>query len=530
MKHFSYIFRLSGLLFITIVLLFSSTWRCTKKPVVQDKPFVRLLENEAVQSKIFNRSINYAVLLPENYNNSKDSFPVVYLLHGWGDDQKAWYSSGMIKAYSDSYASEIVPMIYVMPQAFETYYINKYDGSLPYNDFFTTELVTEIDSKYRTKKDKNQRAVMGYSMGGFGAIILPLMNPTVFGISVPLSISMRTDAQYISESQSGWNNQWGQYFGGYGLSGTARLTDYYKAHHPLYIFNQTDLTKYSGIRFFIDCGDDEESLDIPNGALHNLMLTKNISHEFRVRNGAHDWDYWHGALHEALVFISNGFSGISYPQNPSPVNTGTLIAPQEYMLSTISDIQVGVFKPASYNPSNIYPVIFFIHDFEGYTRSDNAIKIISLLNNNMVNGSIPNSIIVEIPQSNLLTSSVLTSIINQINTDYKIVGNKSGRVLMGNGLGGAYVCSLISDFTTVFNGCFIYDAKLTSNAVYSTYYYVDLPDKSINYTGNYNLYLALKSSGYNREFRIRQGTSSLQSNLNGINESMSYLSKKLRNQ
>lgn len=541
MNKFRYIFGLSSFMLLAVTFLSSGIVGCqggikeivpidtTHLPVDPIKPFVRLLEKESVDSKILGTTVSYAVLLPEHYDASKDSYPVVYLLHGYGDNQTGWYNQwGQIQTYVDLYSTEIVPAIYVMPMGYETYYVNKFDGTIPYMDFFTNELVPAIDSKYRTKKDKTQRAVMGYSMGAFGAIILPMLNPTIFGTSVPLSISMRTEAQYMAESQSGWNSQWGKCFGGIGLTGTARLTDYYKTHNPLSLFGQADVSKYADLRYFIDCGDDEESLDISNGALHNLMASKNIRHEYRVRNGAHDWVYWHGALHEALLFISSGFSGQGYPQEPTPVNIGTPVAAQEYLKATISGTEVGLFKPASYSTANSYPVIYFVHDFTGADRTANAMKYITLLNNAMVAGKIPNSIVIEIPYSAQLNSTLMNAIMDKINADYKIVGNKGGKVLMGNNLGGATVCSLMADFITIFNGCFLFDAKLTSDAVYQTFYYVDMPDKSANYTGNYNLYLALKSSGKNREYRIRQGTSSLQSNLNGLDGSMGYLNARLK--
>jgi S-formylglutathione hydrolase FrmB len=189
-----------------VILLFGF-FGC-KEETENIKPFVRLIEDQSINSKIFNREIKYAVLLPKEYEDSKDSFPVVYLLHGYGDDQTAWYKGGMIQYYSDLHESANGPMIFVMPQAFNSYYVNRWNGSLPYMDYFTNELVPAIDSIYRTKKDKTQRAVMGYSMGGYGALILPFKNPDLFSISVPLSMSFRTDEQYMVEPQNVFDSQW----------------------------------------------------------------------------------------------------------------------------------------------------------------------------------------------------------------------------------------------------------------------------------------------------------------------------------
>ncbi len=531
MKLNWYKFGFYALLF-SVVVSFLGFWGCTKE---QQAPFVRLVVDKAVKSKIFNRDIKYAVLLPENYDKTTDNYPVVYLLHGFGDDQTAWYKDGLIQYYSDLGASENVPMIFVMPQGFNSYYVNRANGSLPYMDYFVTELVPEIDSIYRTKKDKSQRAVMGYSMGGYGALILPAKNPNVFSISVPLSMSFRTDEQYLAETQDVFNNQWGLIFGGYGASGSSRLTDYFIDYSPFHFFNQTELSKYSGLKILMDCGDDEESLHITNGTLHNLMRDHEIPHEYRVRNGGHSWDYWHKSLPEALKFISDGFQGITYPENPEPVAIGNLISSDQYKIENLngSNIQLGIFEPSDYNSNTYtYPVIFFIHDYTGTSRLENATKFISFLNNSMQSGYIPKSIIIEIPvESTEITTNTMSSIITQISSNYRIVAEKKGRVLMGNENGGKIACSLISDFQSIFNGCFLFNAKLPEDiqAVSSFYYYVDVTDKFDSYKGSFNLFLNLRNQGNDNEYRVRQGTPSTQSTINGLNESLIYLSKKLRN-
>ncbi|CAN0460903.1 unnamed protein product, partial [Phaeothamnion confervicola] len=236
-------------------------------------------------SEILNYDLEYAVLLPEGYNESEDSYPVVYLLHGYGDDETAWYTNGSLQFYVDKQIAETGPMIYVMPQAFNSYYIDRYSGNFPYMEMFVDELVPEIDSRFRTKKDKSQRAVMGYSMGGYGALILPTMHPEVFSIGIPLSMSFRTDEQYLIESQSSFDNQWAPNFGpSKGTSGLARLSNYFKARSPFHFFNQENTEVYNSLKLLIDCGDDEESLIFTSNELHSLMRDNEIPHEYRVRS------------------------------------------------------------------------------------------------------------------------------------------------------------------------------------------------------------------------------------------------------
>src|SRR5665647_3966172 len=79
---------------IPLLLGFSGCERETPVPPTNTKPFVRLLKNRTIQSQLLNEQIKYAVLLPVDYDSSNASYPVVYLLHGMGDDETAWYEGG----------------------------------------------------------------------------------------------------------------------------------------------------------------------------------------------------------------------------------------------------------------------------------------------------------------------------------------------------------------------------------------------------------------------------------------------------
>lgn len=116
-------------------------------------------------------------------------------------------------------------------------------------DMFINELVPLIDKRFRTTASKTERAVAGFSMGGFGALSIASQHPETFSVSIGLSPSLNTDEQYISLSQDGWNLQWGNNFGGSGQTGTGRLTSYYKSQCPLHFsrINQVPHFKQYGI-------------------------------------------------------------------------------------------------------------------------------------------------------------------------------------------------------------------------------------------------------------------------------------------
>jgi enterochelin esterase-like enzyme len=136
-----------------------------------------------------NASIKYSVYLPDNYlSDTTTRYGVVYLLHGLGDDNNSWNGvylrvSSLISDMEN--AGEISKMIYVMPQGFRTYYVNRHTGTYNYMDMFVQELVPHIDKTLRTVADRDHRAVVGYSMGGYGAMILPSKHPELFSFPSP---------------------------------------------------------------------------------------------------------------------------------------------------------------------------------------------------------------------------------------------------------------------------------------------------------------------------------------------------------
>lgn len=517
-------------LMVIITGLLAGCGEDNPKPV--EVPFMRLWEDQKLQSQILNRSVDYAVLLPEGYDQSDETYPVVYLLHGYGDDETAWYTYGGLQYYTDKYVAETGPMIFVMPQGFQTYYIDKYNGNFPYMEMFVEELVPEIDSRFRTKADKTQRAVMGYSMGGYGALILPAMNPEVFSVGIPLSMSFRTDDQYIAESQSSFDNQWAPNFGpGLGVSGTARLSDYFKERSPFYFFNEGDLTVYSNLKFLIDCGDDEDALIFTSNNLHSLMRENEVAHEYRVRSGGHSFDYWKKSYPEALKFISDAFKGIPYPAEPTPATIGTLITDSDIAETEVGGIDVNILKPVDYESSGLdYPVLYFIHDAEG-NHHDNLINTFSLLRNGMTASKIAKSILVEVEAEAIgVDADLLREVVTYMDDNFRTKAIRDNRVIMANGEGATSTLGF-ADETDLFSDCFIFNATLADVAPEvspTVFYYVDGTDKSDSYRGYENLYSKIRNDGTDGyEYRVRQGTESYQAFLNGLYESFSSLKESL---
>lgn len=498
-----------------------------------DVPFQRLMTDLRVESNLLHRSINYSVLLPEGYDESEESYPVVYLLHGYGDNETAWHTGGGLQFYVDLNSAETVPMIYVMPQGFNTYYINKYNGNYPYMDMFATELVPAIDARFRTKKDKTQRAVMGYSMGGYGALILPVMHPEIFTISVPLSMSFRTDEQYLEESQSSFDTQWAPNFGpGLGVSGASRLSGYFKGRSPFYFFDTDNISRFSDLKILVDCGDDEESLSETNDAMHVVMRDHNIPHEYRVRSGGHSWDYWKKSYAEALRFISHAVSGTPHPADPVPYSIGTLIGATDFESMDVGGLSVNVLKPADYATATVdYPVVYFLHDVEEANHQENTIKVFSLFRNAIAQSKLPKSILVEIPvRGETIDEEVMEEIVTGIDGAYRTKAERGRRVIMGNAQAGQLALSVTHEDPGLFESCFLLSAELGDSNIQPAeemFYYLDITDKGTSYKAYHTLYMNIRDNDLEYEYRVRQGSVSYQGFLNGLGESLGSLKESL---
>ena len=129
------------------------------------------MDDLSMTSKILNMERKYAIYLPPDYATSKRSYPVLYLLHGAGDDQTGWVQFGEVLHITDQAISEgtATPMIIVMPDADtgQRGYFNDPKGNWRYEDFFFEEFMPFIEKTYRIKGQKRYRAVAGLSMGGY---------------------------------------------------------------------------------------------------------------------------------------------------------------------------------------------------------------------------------------------------------------------------------------------------------------------------------------------------------------------------
>ena len=515
--------RTTFLFFFCIILIYSS----------YAASGLRIMESVVMPSRILKQDVHFSICLPENYYDVQQSFPVVYLLHGLGDNESSWLEYGQISQYADKAVKDgdASPMIFVMPEGFRTYYVNDYKGSFLYQDMFVNELVPLIDSLFRTIADRQHRAVMGYSMGGFGAMILHLKHPEIFGTAVPLSISIRTDEQYSTEDASGWDEQWGRLFGEPGLKGADRITDYYKQNSPFHILAGMSESEIKKLNIYIDNGDKEQTLCRSNEELHILMRNLNIPHEFRVRDGGHSFQYWCSALPNALRFISDGFNGKLY-RGDKMVSAKISQLPDKQMLKlTINNEPAFAFVPAEYEKTNrFYPVIYVAGNFSDSHRK----TIAAAVNNEIENNYVSPMLIVFLPVNTILQ---LKASLPELEEKLRIRKGYRFRALAGYQDEAADVCTVVIN-QEQFSTCILADAYLLKDSFSSeaadmkkktlerTSFFIAAPDKGKYYEGNGNAHMLLRDEELQHEYRVKEGNGGFGWFMAALPEIIKYTAKR----
>lgn len=262
----------------------------------------RVFDSKVLPSKILKMERKYAVYLPPDYYTSERTYPVLYLLHGSGDDQTGWVTFGEVLNIADKeiVSGKATPMIIVMPDGNtgQRGYFNDMKGEWRYEDFFFEELIPHIEKTYRTKTEKRYRAISGLSMGGGGTFMYALHHPELFSSACPLSAA--TGPLTLAEAKSYYERR------GIKIENEAETENYFKRHSVLQLLETVPADQIKSVRWYIDCGDDDFLYE-GNSLVHIAMKKKEIPHEFRIRDGAHNWTYWRGSLPTVLHFVSEAF-------------------------------------------------------------------------------------------------------------------------------------------------------------------------------------------------------------------------------
>lgn len=253
--------------------------------------FAATVDTVLTHSNAMKKDIKAAVVKPDNYSKDK-KYPVLYLLHGAGGKFSDWVNNtpdkGTVKRLSD-----IHNIIVVCPDGGVTswYFDSPKDPTFRYETYVATELVSYIDNHYSTIKDRTGRAITGLSMGGHGGLFLGFRHQDVYGACG--SMSGGVDIRPFPEN---WDlaKRLGKY------------SEYPERWENNTVINLTHLLTPNKLAIIIDCGTGDFFYKV-NVALHDKLVDRNIPHDFIIRPGVHNMEYWGNAVVYQTLYFSRYF-------------------------------------------------------------------------------------------------------------------------------------------------------------------------------------------------------------------------------
>jgi S-formylglutathione hydrolase FrmB len=275
---------------------------------------------------------NYRVYLPHNYDTGKWRYPVIYLLHGWGANETSWTSPELDVAGA---ADRIqLKAIIVMPDGDRSLYANSittinYDACMldparnkneprkefcvktpRYEDYLVNDLISRVDTRFRTIATRSARALTGESAGGHGALQIALRHHDkfssvanhsgIFALTIegpfPYSRGQPRLRQSIDASNSGLKEQTEIY-------GTDLAN--WRAHDP---YALVENLKPRRLAIYFDCGDEDEfGFQHTAQYFRDRLRALKIPHQFVLVNGTHGETLWNARIVHSLRFHARQF-------------------------------------------------------------------------------------------------------------------------------------------------------------------------------------------------------------------------------
>jgi len=266
------------------------------------------VECNSLASKFVHRAVPYCVMLPPAFDAEKARhFPILYLLHGLGDNEQFFIHSGEWNLVEDMREKgELKDFLIATPDGGTSFYINAKDGKERYEDFLVQEFLPFIEKRYRVSPGRANRAISGISMGGYGALHLAIRHPQLFSAVSAHSAALIEKLPVFlggAAAQSNSPNR-ARIFGG--VFGSPPDPVYWNQQSPITLARTATL---AGLKIYFDCGDhDDYGFDAGAAALDKVLTTRHIAHEFHLYPGRHDASYFAAHLPASLEFHSHLFA------------------------------------------------------------------------------------------------------------------------------------------------------------------------------------------------------------------------------
>lgn len=262
------------------------------------------VQADSAHSRSLGRTMRFHVVLPNGYDSTR-SYPVLWLLHGWGGDDFQWLEATRLEHYLRSY-----PLVAVLPSAGVSWYVNAAgDPAARFEDYILQDLTKTVAARYAI--DLDRQAIAGLSMGGYGAIVLGLRHPNRFryigglsaAINVPIDIEgFDTIAPFIIPSLR-------RAFG-------EKPGEFRARHDPFVLFRQTPAAALPFLYVAIGVADQFPSLVVRNRQFADSLRVYGARYIYTEYPGDHSFVLWDQLLPDML---SQVWRFVTAPRSVPPI-------------------------------------------------------------------------------------------------------------------------------------------------------------------------------------------------------------------
>ena len=269
--------RITRFALLLAVLCLSSCGKKQKEP--PDRPQLTAsvkLVDVRFHSAALNRDMPYRVIMQVNIAAAQ-KLPVVYLLHGGGGGFHDWSNYSDVARYAEQ------GLILVMPEGSYSYYMNSVEHPQDrYEDYIVHDLIADVEQRFPAMSGRANRAIIGVSMGGFGAVVMALKHSDLFVFAGGLSSALDVPSRPFSIKRIGQCRDYNAIFGPW--KGKARYEN-----DPYTLARTADPAQIP--YFFLACGEQEGLLG-PNKKFAAILEQRHFRYEFHTAPGGHEWNQW----------------------------------------------------------------------------------------------------------------------------------------------------------------------------------------------------------------------------------------------
>lgn len=266
-------------------------------------------EEEKFQSEAVNRRMAYGVYLPKDYDskeNADKSWPLVIWLHGMWEDHMRFHTRGGAQMLDKAVSEKRLPQcIFVTANGGRSsMYMNR--GKERWQDLISDDLLQHVTKNYRISEKRDERALMGVSMGGMGALRIAFTKPELFGaVAVHSSAVFAKDPDDMPDRLKNFAGRLG-----FGDPIDKRI---WQSVNPTCIADKLDKDDLKGLRIYFDAGSaDRYGFQSGNELLHECLDERKIPHQWRlIDGGGHSWGnrFQDRTLPNSFAFVGKMFRG-----------------------------------------------------------------------------------------------------------------------------------------------------------------------------------------------------------------------------